>query len=260
MASSLRALAALYRKWADEADAQADVLESAGSTSSERQTTEVPLSVLKQRARWQRASARRRAKVSAVSADPSALTAPAQALTVSADALTGGEGGVLLSSGSNVSLFQAEEGQSSAENSDARASTSALTGADRQRASAPKRQRPASALVSASSAPPGFLRFWQAWPSNDRKVDRKGCCATWNRRGLEQHADAIVAHVQACAQSEQWQSGYAPQPKTYLNQDRWEAPPPPKLGKAATALTPAQAAVKRHNDATDWSDYQEKPR
>ena len=70
--------------------------------------------------------------------------------------------------------------------------------------------------------PPGFLRFWSAWPKSDRKVAKAECSKRWRSRGLEARADEIVAHVEAMRESRQWRDGYDPAPLTYLNQRRWE--------------------------------------
>jgi hypothetical protein len=70
--------------------------------------------------------------------------------------------------------------------------------------------------------PAGFLRFWSEWPKSDRKVAKAECVKRWRSRGLEAQADAIVAHVKAMRDSEQWRRGYEPAPLTYLNQRRWE--------------------------------------
>ena len=69
--------------------------------------------------------------------------------------------------------------------------------------------------------PPGFTRFWQAWPKSDRKVAKAECAKRWRKRGLETQAEAIVAHVESIRGSRQWRDGYEPAPLTYLNQERW---------------------------------------
>lgn len=79
---------------------------------------------------------------------------------------------------------------------------------------------------------PGFVRFWQVWPSNDRKVNKKGCLAKWHERKLEAKADEIVAGVEGWMKCEQWQEGFIPMPITWLNQERWnEVPEPPAQTK-----------------------------
>lgn len=80
---------------------------------------------------------------------------------------------------------------------------------------------------------PGFLRFWKAWPSSQRKQSKAKCAALWRRKGLELKADAVVAHVEALAASDSWRSGYDPMPLTYLNQERWDGADP-------TALAPGE--------------------
>lgn len=83
-----------------------------------------------------------------------------------------------------------------------------------------------------------FERFWAAWPKSPRKVGKAACEAKWKRVGLDDQADAIVAHVEAMAGSQQWREGFEPSPQTYLNQRRWEdgVPadrPAPQPGQAA---------------------------
>ncbi len=73
---------------------------------------------------------------------------------------------------------------------------------------------------------PGFSRFWKAWPSNVRKVNRKECLKIWRKDGLEAKADAIVDAVDFFKQSMQWAKDggeWIPQPSTWLNQERWTA-------------------------------------
>ena len=69
--------------------------------------------------------------------------------------------------------------------------------------------------------PPGFVRFWTAWPRSPRKVAKAACLTRWCKRSLESQADEIVAHVTAMAKARQWRDGFEPAPLTYLNQSRW---------------------------------------
>jgi uncharacterized protein YdaU (DUF1376 family) len=67
----------------------------------------------------------------------------------------------------------------------------------------------------------GFERFWATWPSSPRKVGKAWCIGYWIKHELEEKADVIIAHVASIKNSTQWQAGYEPAPKTYLNQKRW---------------------------------------
>lgn len=69
--------------------------------------------------------------------------------------------------------------------------------------------------------PPGFVRFWQAWPASDRKVAKAECAKRWKARGLEAIADTIVVHVELSKRSRQWAAGFEPSPLTYIRQARW---------------------------------------
>jgi hypothetical protein len=74
------------------------------------------------------------------------------------------------------------------------------------------------------TTPPGggFGRFWETWPSTERKVAKAACVKVWNRKRLDPDADQIVAHVAAAKETDSWKRGFEPAPLTYLNQERWK--------------------------------------
>jgi len=87
----------------------------------------------------------------------------------------------------------------------------------------PIKSKPLSA--DADAYPPGFQKFWEAFPNTKRKGGRKACFKVWSRSKLEPSADAIVAHVLGMAESADWQKNggeFIPMPATYLNQARWD--------------------------------------
>jgi len=73
-----------------------------------------------------------------------------------------------------------------------------------------------------SSADADFEKFWQVWPSSQRKVAKAKCLDIWKRRKLSGVGEQIVAHVAAMKTTKQWLDGFEPAPVTYLNQNRWE--------------------------------------
>jgi uncharacterized protein YdaU (DUF1376 family) len=77
-----------------------------------------------------------------------------------------------------------------------------------------------------------FDDFWAAWPTSKRKVAKVACLTKWVNHGLDEHAERIIANVNALKVSQQWQEGFEPAPLTYINQRRWEDEAP-------------QAAVRR---------------
>lgn len=90
-----------------------------------------------------------------------------------------------------------------------------------------KKENTPSAGADTPIVPPGFIRFWDAWPRSPRKVDKADCCKRWKRHGLESIADQIVEHVEAMCETDQWKRGFEPAPATYLNGRRWEDEMPP---------------------------------
>jgi uncharacterized protein YdaU (DUF1376 family) len=67
-----------------------------------------------------------------------------------------------------------------------------------------------------------FEEFWAAWPSSKRKVGKAAVLVKWEKAGLDDLADVIIANVNDQKVSEQWTGGFEPAPMTYINQRRWE--------------------------------------
>lgn len=73
----------------------------------------------------------------------------------------------------------------------------------------------------ADALPNGFDRFWEAWPTSQRKVGKSACAKKWRSAKLDRSAEQIIAHVLAMKVTKQWLDGYDPAPLTYINQQRW---------------------------------------
>jgi hypothetical protein len=73
-----------------------------------------------------------------------------------------------------------------------------------------------------AGALPGFGRFWSAWPTGERKQAEGRCLEVWKKKGFENIAVGIIAHVEAAKKSADWLQGFVPAPLVYLNQRRWE--------------------------------------
>lgn len=68
--------------------------------------------------------------------------------------------------------------------------------------------------------------FWSQYPACKRKVDRIGCERKWIANNLDEHAEAIAEALRRSAADPDWtkdSGAFIPQPKTWLNQRRWEA-------------------------------------
>lgn len=85
---------------------------------------------------------------------------------------------------------------------------------------------------SITSADADFDKFWQVWPSTERKVAKAKCLAIWKRKKLGKHVDQIIANIKALKTSKQWVDGFEPAPLTYLNQDRWADEVPEQVSSA----------------------------
>ena len=78
--------------------------------------------------------------------------------------------------------------------------------------------------MSDEDLPPGFVAFWNAYPSR-RRTDKKGCFKKWKDNGLEAQAAAIIADVKKRSSSDDWtrdNGSYIPLSTTYINQARWD--------------------------------------
>ena len=98
-----------------------------------------------------------------------------------------------------------------------------------------------------------FAEFWTAFPARPgrAKPNRKGCEAKWKARGLDSLADRILADVAMRKRSDQgWIDGYAPNPETYLNQNRWEDGPPEAVASVATTSSIGVSPAKVETPAS----------
>lgn len=79
-------------------------------------------------------------------------------------------------------------------------------------------------VLSDEDLPPGFVAFWNAYPSR-RRTDKKSCFKKWKDNGLEAQAAAIIADVKKRSSSDDWtrdNGSYIPLSTTYINQARWD--------------------------------------
>lgn len=70
-----------------------------------------------------------------------------------------------------------------------------------------------------------FDSFWKSWPSHSRKVNRKGAEKLWERDGLDNMADDVMAALEVWKRSESWTKNggeFIPGPVVWLNQRRYE--------------------------------------
>ena len=94
----------------------------------------------------------------------------------------------------------------------------------------------ASLPTRSEKAPTRFAEFWAAWPRSDRKTAKAKCEERWRKLKLDLVADAILAHVAACKQSQNWLDGYDPAPLRYIGERRWEDGELPVAGYSASDL------------------------
>lgn len=81
------------------------------------------------------------------------------------------------------------------------------------------------ASCDASNSMPGFTKFWDTWPTTDRKQAKGKCLDAWKKSKAEADAEQVLAHVERMKRSNEWTRDggqYIPAPLVYLNQRRWE--------------------------------------
>lgn len=87
----------------------------------------------------------------------------------------------------------------------------------------PKEEKPLSDKPVNRPALPSGSRFHEFWKVYPNKAGKKPCSAKWKARNLDDMADIIVNDVLTRIKNHRpWLDGFAPNPLTYLNQDRWE--------------------------------------
>ena len=97
-----------------------------------------------------------------------------------------------------------------------------------------------------------FDTFWSNYP---RKIDRKKCQTWWNRH--KKHSQKILDSLEVWR--EYWEqhvpdSQFIPYPHTWLNQERWNEPPPAESNTrtdivlAVLETINQQPALEAHND------------
>jgi len=71
---------------------------------------------------------------------------------------------------------------------------------------------------------PGFAKFWETWPTNDRKQAKGKCLDAWKKANAERDAALVIGHVLFLKNSAFLKDGgqFIPAPLVYLNQRRWE--------------------------------------
>lgn len=77
--------------------------------------------------------------------------------------------------------------------------------------------------------PPGFARFWSAWPKSERKEAKGICLKSWLKASGEAIADTIVADVERRKTAPAWTKDngqFIPAPLVYLNNRKWEGAEP----------------------------------
>jgi hypothetical protein len=77
-----------------------------------------------------------------------------------------------------------------------------------------------------------FNQFWSIYPIKQAK---NKCASRWRTKKLDRMADVIITDVEKKKRLDgRWRRGYAPNPLTYINQDRWNDGVFPDTPTAAT--------------------------
>jgi hypothetical protein len=98
--------------------------------------------------------------------------------------------------------------------------------------------------------PTRFNEFWECWPANERKQDKKKCEGKWKALGLDKVADTILRDVKAKKLTRKWVDGYVEAPLVYIHNARWE-----DGASKASALKPgSDEYMQAHKNASWWKD------
>ena len=83
----------------------------------------------------------------------------------------------------------------------------------------PTQPNPKGASAPRSTGVDRFDEFWAEYP---RKVKKQDALKKWKSKKLDAKADELIADVKNRKQNDRrWLEGYAPDPTTYINGERW---------------------------------------
>lgn len=81
------------------------------------------------------------------------------------------------------------------------------------------KEEPNKPPISPKGGSVRFDDFWNVYPIHEAK---KTCLQKWKRLGLDEIADEIIAKIDLQKLNDRkWIAGFAPNPLTYINQERW---------------------------------------
>ncbi len=106
-------------------------------------------------------------------------------------------------------------------------------------------------------APPGFLRFWAAWPSHFRKAGRALCLEEWRARKLEERTDAVLAVLAMKIKSPDWtkdRGQYIQAPVVWLRAGGYDTTPE-DLASAPRSVTAEYMDVARLREADTDAEH-----
>jgi uncharacterized protein YdaU (DUF1376 family) len=95
------------------------------------------------------------------------------------------------------------------------------------------------------SAPAHFLEFWQSYP---RKTGKTQALKAWIKKKCDDHAEAILANLEAWKQTEQWSDvQFIPYPATWINKSFCEESPAPGfvIDSSVGSYTARQKEIER---------------
>ncbi|WP_202842027.1 hypothetical protein [Luteimonas saliphila] len=92
-----------------------------------------------------------------------------------------------------------------------------------------------------------FPDFWEVYP---KRVSRKRCEEVWIAQRLDARADELIADVlNRKAKCARWKAGFAPDPLTYLEDERWTDQIHTEPGTATAPAAPRGTAKPRDTHA-----------
>ena len=91
-----------------------------------------------------------------------------------------------------------------------------------------------------------FADFWFVYP---KKRNKKGTLSKWKLKKLNEIADQLIADVLLrIKEDRRWIDGYAPDPKTYLNQERWNDEVEKVIKKQPSEVRKQRLAMKMQQE------------
>lgn len=103
------------------------------------------------------------------------------------------------------------------------------------------------------NAADGFNEWWAAWPSHDRKAEKRRCLDFWVKQGLARHKTHVMAYTAFSLDTDMYKRDermYLPAPLVWLRKEGWVDWRPPAKKQIHVSTNTVQVTEEHKKAAT----------